>query len=63
VIEETRFYAAVGISILLLLVFPANIYVAINYEARKKLKVGRVFAVVRLFLQIPLIYLAYWHSL
>tara|TARA_B100001029_G_C14926453_1_gene375051 strand:- start:162 stop:527 length:366 start_codon:yes stop_codon:yes gene_type:complete len=62
-IEETRFYAAVGIIILLVLVFPANIYVAINYEARKKLKVGKVFAIVRLFVQIPLIYLAYWHSL
>ena len=62
-IEETRFYAAVGIIILLALVFPANIYVAINYEARKKLKVGKVFAIVRLFFQIPLMYLAYWHSL
>ncbi len=62
-IEEIRFYAAVGIIILLGLVFPANIYVAINYEARKKLKVGKVFSVVRLFFQILLMCLAYWHSL
>ena len=61
--EYTRFYAAVGIMILLGLVFPANIYVAINYEARKKLKVSKLFAVIRLFFQLPLIYLAYWHSL
>ena len=62
-IEETRFYAGVGIVILLLLVFPANIYIAINDEARKKLKVTKLFAVLRLFLQLPLIYLAYWHTL
>ena len=62
VIEETRFYAAVGIITLLLLVFPANIYVAINYEARKKLKVSKLFAIMRLFFQLPLIYIAYWHS-
>ena len=62
VIEETRFYAAVGISILLVLVFPANIYVAINYEARKKLKVSKLFAIMRLFFQFPLIYIAYWHA-
>ncbi|MAZ58760.1 MAG: DoxX-like family protein [Flavobacteriales bacterium] len=62
-IEDTRFYAGVGIIILLLLVFPANIYIAFNEEARKKLKVNKVFAVLRLFLQLPLIYLAYWHAL
>ena len=62
-IEDARFYAGVGIIILLLLVVPANIYIAINDEARQKLKVTKLFAVLRLFLQLPLIYLAYWHAL
>ena len=62
-IEDTRFYAAVGIIILLLLVFPANIYVAINDEARKKLQVSKLLVILRVFLQAPLICLAYWHAL
>ena len=62
VFQETRIYAALGIIILLVLVFPANIYVVINFEARKKLKVSKLFSVFRLFLQLPLIILAYWHT-
>ena len=60
--QGTRFYAALGIIIFLVLVFPANIYVAINFEARKKLKVSKLFSVFRLFLQPPLVILAYWHT-
>jgi len=61
-IQDFRFYAALGLIGLLILVFPANIYVAINQEARKQLKVSKLFCVVRLFFQIPLISIAYWHS-
>lgn len=63
IIEDFRFYAALGIIILLILVFPANIYVAINFETRKKLKVSKLFSVFRLFLQLPLIIIAYWHAI
>ena len=62
-IEDIRLYAGIGLMILLVLIFPANIYVAISNEARRKLKVSKSFCVIRLFFQIPLIYLAYWHSL
>jgi len=62
-IEDIRLYAAIGLMILLVLIFPANIYVAISDDARRKLKVSKRFCVIRLFFQIPLIYLAYWHSL
>ena len=62
-IEDVRPYAGIGLMILLVLIFPANIYVAISHEARRKLKVSKRFCVIRLFFQIPLIYLAYWHSL
>ena len=62
-IEDIRFYAAVGIIFLLIGVFPANIYVAISDEARKKLKVSKFFSIVRLFFQLPLIWLAYWHAI
>ena len=61
-IEDFRFFASMGLIALLILIFPANIYVAISNDAREKLKVSKSFCVIRLFFQIPLIYLAYWHS-
>lgn len=62
-IEDSRWHAAVGIIILLIIVFPANIYVAISSEARKKLKVGMFFSIVRLLFQVLLILIAYWHAI
>ena len=61
-IEDYRLYASMGLIVLLVLVFPSNIYIVINEESRKKLKITLLFSIVRLFAQIPLIYLAYWHS-
>ncbi len=57
-----RFYAASGIIIFLIVVFPANIYVAINNQARKKMGITKLVAVSRLFFQPLLIMIAYWHS-
>ena len=62
IIEDYRFYSGSALVIFLILVFPANIYLSINEEARKKMKVTKQFCVLRLFFQALLIYLAYWHS-
>ena len=62
VVEEYRFYVAIGLIIFLVLIFPANIYLALNKTARTKMKVSKLFCVIRLFFQPLFIYLAYWHS-
>ena len=36
VVEEHRFYVAIGLIIFLVLIFPANIYLAFNEAARIK---------------------------
>ena len=48
--------------ILLLLVFPANIYLVFSEEARIVFQGTRADALIRLPFQIPLIFIAYWHS-
>ena len=62
ILDEYRFYAAVGLMILLVLIFPANIYIAFNESARKKMKVSKLFCLIRLLFQPILIFIAYWHS-
>ena len=48
--------------ILLLLVFPAHIYLVFSEEAQMVFQVTRTDALIRLPFQIPLIFIAYWHS-
>lgn len=48
--------------ILLLLVFPANIYLVFSEEAQIVFQGTRTDALIRLPFQIPLIFIAYWHS-
>ena len=48
--------------ILLLLVFPANIYLVFSEEAQIVFQGTRADAIIRLPFQIPLILIAYWHS-
>ena len=48
--------------ILLLLVFPANIYLVFSEEAQIVFQGTRADAIIRLPFQIPLIFIAYWHS-
>ncbi len=48
--------------ILLLLVFPANIYLVFSEEAQMVFQGTRTDALIRLPFQIPLIFIAYWHS-
>jgi len=61
-IKKYRFYAGWGLVLLLILVFPANIYLAQSAEAQDLLGVTQRAAFIRLPLQIPLLLLAYWHS-
>ena len=61
-IKKYRFYAAWGLVLLLIAVFPANIYLAQSTEAQDLLGITQRAAIIRLPLQIPLLLLAYWHS-
>ena len=48
--------------ILLLLVFPANIYLVFSEEAQTVFQGTTADALIRIPFQIPLIFIAYWHS-
>ena len=60
--HKTRKIASWGIIILLICVFPANIYLHYSDEAREILKITKEQALTRMPFQIPLILIAYWHS-
>ena len=63
IFKVTRFYAAWGIILLLIAVFPANIYLFFSEIAQESLGISKNQALIRLPFQIPLIIIAYWHSL
>jgi uncharacterized membrane protein len=60
--KYTRKIGAFLIIILLLIVFPANIYLYISEVPRELLGITKTQALIRMPFQIPLIILAYWHS-
>ena len=60
--KKTRTYGGLGIFILLIFVYPANIYLYESYEAQELMKITKEGSLVRLFFQIPLLVLAFWHS-
>ena len=60
--SDYRQYAAFALIILLVIIFPANIYVAINKNARNKMNINKTLSVIRLFFQPVLISIAYWHT-
>tara|TARA_B100000941_G_scaffold289100_1_gene267335 strand:+ start:192 stop:542 length:351 start_codon:yes stop_codon:yes gene_type:complete len=62
IFKKSRYYGATGLCILLIFVFPANIYLFQSYEAQEILNITKQGSFVRLFFQIPLFILAYWHS-
>ena len=62
VFNQTRKLAAWGIILLLIAVFPANIYLYISEVAREALSISKGQALLRLPFQIPLMIIAYWHS-
>ena len=60
---KTRFYAACGLIMLLIAVYPANIYLAFNQKPQEAIKISHFLASwIRLPLQFVFIALAYWHS-
>ena len=61
-VKKYRRQGGVLIIILLFLVFPANIYLVFSQEAQAAFQGTRVAALIRLPFQIPLIFIAYWHS-
>ncbi len=61
--KKTRKYGGIGLIFLLILVFPANIFLFQSAEAQSVYEISKNKAFVRMFFQAPLILLAYWHSL
>ena len=60
---KTRKIAAYGLILLLLAVYPANIYLAFNKEPQELIGISSFMASwVRLPLQFVFLGLAYWHS-
>ena len=57
--KKYRKLAGLGLVLLLIAVFPANIYL---YQNPGILDAEKSKALVRLFFQIPLIIIAFWHS-
>jgi len=62
IFPKSRFYGAWGLILLLIAVFPANIYLAQSEIAQQGLGVSKEIAIWRLPFQGLFIGLAYWHS-
>ena len=60
--RKTRKYGALGLLVLLIAVFPANIYLFTSEIAQNTFGISRQDALIRLPFQVPLILLTYWHS-
>ena len=60
--NQTRKLAAWGIILLLIAVFPANIYLYISDLPKDIIGVSKDQALFRLPFQIPLMIIAYWHT-
>ena len=61
--KKTRYKAAWGIFLLLIIVFPANLYLYFSDVPREALGISINQAFIRLPFQIPLLIIAYWHSI
>ena len=55
-----RYYGAIGLILLLIGVFPANIYLAQSKEAQEAIGTSQQIAIWRLPIQGILIWIAYW---
>ena len=60
--SKTRRTGALLLIFLLVIVFPANIYLYISETPQNLLGITKTDALIRMPFQIPLIILAYWHS-
>ena len=61
--KKTRHKAAWGIVLLLIIVFPANLYLYFSDVPRETLGISINQAFIRLPFKIPLLIIAYWHSI
>ena len=61
--NKTRTIGAWGIIVVLILVFPANIYLYVSEIPQELLNISKTQALIRMPFQIPLIMIAYWHSI
>lgn len=55
-----RFYGSIGLILLLIAIFPANIYLAQSKEAQEAIGTSQQIAIWRLPIQGILIWIAYW---
>lgn len=62
VLPQTRWIGSRATIALLILVYPANIYMVVDSDVRILLGFTLLDAWVRLFFQVPLILLAVWHG-
>ena len=60
--KKTRKTGACIIMFLLIIVFPANIYLYVSEVPQQLIGVSKTQALIRMPFQIPLFLLAYWHS-
>ena len=60
--NHTRKLAAWGIILLLIAVFPANIYLYVSDITREMVGISKNQALFRLPFQIPLMLIAYWYT-
>ena len=60
--SKTRRAGALLLIFLLVIVFPANIYLYVSEIPQNLLEITKTDALIRMPFQIPLIILAYWHS-
>ena len=60
--KKTRKFGAYTLIILLIIVFPANIYLYVSEGPQNLMGISKTQALVRMPFQAPLIILAYWHS-
>ena len=60
--KKTRKFGAYTLIILLIIVFPANIYLYVSEVPQNLMGISKTQALVRMPFQAPLIILAYWHS-
>ena len=60
--NQTRKLAAWGIILLLIAVFPANIYLYVSDIPREIIGISKNQALFRLPFQIPLMIIAYWYT-
>ena len=60
--KKTRMIGAYTLIFLLIVVFPANIYLYVSETPQQLLGISKTNALLRLPFQAPLIFIAYWHS-